>query len=854
MKSRSLKCVVLPLLGVAAPFLLLALTAVRGQQKSSKMPTPSQFDATVRPFLTTHCLSCHKGANASAGMSVEPFLNFASIAKDPDTWRQFAHKIRTGQMPPAGSPRPDALQAKAVTNYIFSEIERNEKAVRAEAGRVTARRLNRAEYNNTIRDLLGFDIHPADDFPQDDSGYGFDNIGDALSVSPPLMEKYLTTAERVARTAIFGQVLIKPRLVELRTPRKNTQPPAAIPAKYDESGLTMPSSVHASYRFPADGKYEIRSLIVGYRADSSDPMRFALWIDGKKTKEIELNPYSSGFPGEALELAGQTANFGRIQMKAGDHWLAATMIKMYEGLPASMGGPNPSKKLERKATSRFPMQEPPKDATPAELEKFKKQQEMFKQFIEKFKKGIAHGTRLWMLEVGGPYEQERAVSQKTRALLYTCGHLDGKHLPICSRKIISDFAQRAFRRPVNAKEVAPYLRLFAEARQQGDSFDEGLCVALQGILVSPHFLFRVEHDAPARKGVDSNPVNEYELASRLSYFLWASMPDAELLRCADAKTLRKPNVLKAQLERMLRDKRADALVENFAGQWLELRKIEAIKPDGEKFPDYDEYLRLSMRKETELFFGEMVHKDRSILDLIDGNYTYLNDRMAQFYGIPGVEGPEWRRVDLTGTNRGGVLTQASVLTVSSLATRTSPVLRGKWILDNFLNTPPPPPPPGIPSLEETKITQGASLRQQLEGHRKKPLCASCHARLDPLGFGLENFDATGAWRTVDGKTPIDSSGVLPGGRSFSGPAQLKAILKKDKDAFTRCLATKLLTYALGRGLERYDNPTVKQIAADVAKSDYRFSRLVLDIATSLPFQQRKGEIPREPNSQKLAGR
>jgi hypothetical protein len=293
-------------------------------------------------------------------------------------------------------------------------------------------------------------------------------------------------------------------------------------------------------------------------------------------------------------------------------------------------------------------------------------------------------------------------------------------------------------------------------------------------------------------------------------------------------------------------------VENFAGQWLELRKLESVHPDGEKFPEFDEYLRLSMRRETELFFREIVHNDRSILDLIDGNYTYLNERLAQFYGIPGVEGPDFRRVDLTGSRRGGVLTQASVLTVTSYATRTSPVLRGKWILENFLNTPPPPPLPNVPSLEETKVNPGASLRQQLEEHRKKPLCASCHARLDPLGFGLENFDAIGAWRTIDGKTPIDASGVLPDGRSFAGPQQLKAILKEDREAFTRCLATKLLTYALGRGLERYDIPTVQRIAEETAKDDYRFSRLVLGIATSLPFQQRKGVAIHESHPSPLA--
>jgi hypothetical protein len=358
------------------------------------------------------------------------------------------------------------------------------------------------------------------------------------------------------------------------------------------------------------------------------------------------------------------------------------------------------------------------------------------------------------------------------------------------------------------------------------------------MLVSPHFLFRIEKNRPE----DVYPISQHELASRLSYFIWSSMPDDELLRAADQGSLRKPAVLAAEVRRMLRDPRSRALAENFGGQWLELRKLESVTPDRQRFPEFEEYLRMSMRQETELFFDSIVRQDRSILDFIDANYTFLNERLAQFYNIPGVKGPEFRQVLLDGdTQRGGILTQASILTVSSYATRTSPVLRGKWILENILNAPPPPPPPGVPNLDETKVGSSASLRQQLEEHRKNATCASCHARMDPLGFGLENFDAIGAWRTHDGKFPIDASGTLPDGRSFQGPQELKAIIKADREAFVECLTEKLLTYALGRGLERYDRPAVKQIAARVAASDYRFSSLVLEIASSLPFQMRRGD-------------
>jgi len=369
------------------------------------------------------------------------------------------------------------------------------------------------------------------------------------------------------------------------------------------------------------------------------------------------------------------------------------------------------------------------------------------------------------------------------------------------------------------------------------------------MLVSPHFLFRIERGLPATKteagpatGADAaRPISEHELASRLSYFIWSSMPDDALLRCADQGILRQPEVLAAQVQRMLKDSKSRALVENFGGQWLELRKLESAKPDKGRFPSFDDYLLMSMRRETELFFENIVRQDLSILDFVDGNYTFLNERLAQLYKIPGISGPEFRKVDLTGVERSGVLTQASVLTVSSYATRTSPVLRGKWILENFLNAPPPPPPPDVPNLDETQIGQSASLREQLEQHRQNPTCASCHARMDPLGFGLENFDAIGAWRTQDGKFPIDASGTLPDGRSFKGPQELKAILRADRAAFAEGLTEKLLIYALGRGLERYDRPTVKKITNRLAAENYRFSSLVLEIVKSLPFQMRRGD-------------
>jgi hypothetical protein len=403
---------------------------------------------------------------------------------------------------------------------------------------------------------------------------------------------------------------------------------------------------------------------------------------------------------------------------------------------------------------------------------------------------------------------------------------------------VTSLASRAYRRPVSPAEVAPLVRLASTAREQGDSFEDAVGLAIQAVLVSPDFLFRIEKD-PRAAGLTQR-ISEHELAARLSYFLWASMPDDELRRGADLGTLRRPAVLAAQIRRMLKDEKARALVEAFGGQWLQFRALESVAPDRERFPTFDNGLRLSMQRETELFFATIVREDRSILDLIDGHYTFLNERLARHYGIGGVRGPEFRRVDLpVAGRRSGVLTQGSVLTVSSYATRTSPVLRGKWILENVLAAPPPDPPAGTPRLDETKISASGSLRQQMEAHRRDATCAACHSRMDPLGFGLENYDGIGAWRTADGKFPIDPSGSLPDGRSFHGPDEMKTILKGDREAFAVCITEKMLTYALGRGLERPDKRTVQAIAQRLADRQYRFSALVEEIVNSMPFQMRR---------------
>lgn len=816
---------------VLAPLIWFTLAPpVRQAQKSSRM---SAFETVVRSFLAENCYACHSEKKQSGGLDLTIFKSAESIVRDREKWDLVLEKLRTGEMPPKGMPRPDEKEAKAVIEWIQRGFDRADRMAKPNPGRVTARRLNRAEYNNTVRDLLGVDFKPADDFPQDDSGYGFDNIGDVLSLSPVLMEKYMAAAEKAARMAVFGYRPLKPTLARLQSPGRRINPIRKPLVEYDLTGLSLPNALHLTHRFPADGEYVFRVFLGGNRPAASEPLSIGLWVDGEQTQTLQFDPEKlASFEIDRQELNGKVAEL-KAKVGAGEHWVAISLLRMYEGLPPRYQGPNPSKRPEPP-----PQEFKPRPGIPPErLAEFKKR---FEERRAETMRIPVNDARISSLEIGGPYDQPTGPSPESLKRIYACGHLDGQHVAGCTEKIVRNLARRAYRRPVTAQEVEQLTGLVSLAQKQGDSFEEGICLSLQAILVSPHFLFRIERDPQAASAEAGHLINDHELASRLSYFLWSSMPDDRLFRVAEQGRLRKPGVLAAEVHRMLKDPKSAALVENFGGQWLELRKLESVKPDRERFPEFEQYLRMSMRRETEMFIEHIIREDRSLLDFIDGKYSFLNERMAQFYKIPGVTGPEFRKVMLTGnTERSGILTQASILTVSSYATRTSPVLRGKWILENFLNAPPPPPPPDVPNLDEAKLGTTASLRQQLDEHRKNATCASCHARMDPLGFGLENFDAIGAWRTQDGKFPIDSTGTLPDGRSFQGPAQLKAIVKSDRDAFAQCLTEKLLTFGLGRGLERYDKPTVRKIAKNVAANEYRFSSLVIEIVKSSPFQRRR---------------
>jgi hypothetical protein len=778
-------------------FALFAGSLARGGEPSPDSVQWQAFRKTVQPFFAKHCYECHTEKKRGE-VRLDQFQDERALAKGLPTLSKVGDVLRQHVMPPKKRPRPRDGEIEPVLAWLDAFVASMDRQSAASSPAVM-RRLNRVEYNNTVRDLLGVRFQPAEDFPPDVPGNGFDNSAGTLTIPPVLVEKYLAAAEKVARTAVFGAESMKPERVA-------HQPAFAADAfsknktvqfDYDETGMSLPNALHVTQRFAVDGEYKLRCILRGWRPVGSDPVELAFWIDGKMVHTTKVEVLTKRVAGRAPgEMNGLWAEF-RTPIRSGEHWLAVTILRMYEGLPPDYKGPKPAKTsfgISKSTDAFFPM----------------------------------------YLDVVGPYQQTKGPSPESLQKIFG-ERFEGPRDVSGARKILAKLAHRAYRRPVMDKEVEDLVRFVDVVQKDGGSFEEGLCLAIERMLVSPHFLFRVEKDPPAER----RRLSDHELATRLSYFLWSSMPDEELLHCADEQKLHQPEMIERQVRRMLKDARASALVENFGGQWLRTQALEGHLPDRTKFPEFTDYTRMSMKKETELFFEHILHEDRPILDFIDANYTFLNQRLGEFYGIGGVKGHEFRKVDLTGTGRGGVLTHASVLTVSSYPNRTSPVLRGKWILENILNAPPPPPPPNVPSLDENAVGKAASLREQLEKHRANATCASCHARMDPLGFAFECFDAIGKGREKDGTFAIETSGTLPDGRSFKDHAELRALLKADASAFTECLTAKMLTYALGRGLERPDKAAVKEIANRVSREGYRFSSLVLGIVQSAPFQMQK---------------
>ncbi len=767
-----------------------------------------EFETNVAPVLARQCGQCHGAKAQMAALDFSVFRDEKTAAGKPELWRKVGERVRTKTMPPPPLPGLNENDAAQLMRWIESVAPA--RAGRAAGpGRVTARRLNRAEFNNTVRDFLGVAVKPAEDFPVDNQGYGYDNIGDVLTLSPMLMEKYMAAARTVSSIAVYGEPYDSKPGIVAKLMIKSVQDDGRA------SGNVLPFSLRGSldavYRAPVEADYvlQFRSLNrrgrapgVGLRREgkkwveltdaerkamfeaskhAAPPVEYRVEVDG----ELVKNDVVVGE--EAFDYTRGPAT-AKVHMKAGEH-----RIHFY--IPDHANLDNPRANINPDGRRRLGAE--------------------------------------WM-EILGPYDPVMS-KPASFAKIFICGEKDAA----CARTIVSSLARRGFRRPPTEAEVERLMRLVAMVRDQGDSFEESIRVALQSILVSPAFLFRVERDQAGTGG--AYKINDYELASRLSYFLWSSMPDDELLRLADGGKLSDPAVLEAQTRRMLRDAKASSLVNEFAAQWLDLRALDRKKPDAATFPHVDDELLAAMRQETLLFTSEVFREDRSLLDLIDGKYTYLNGPLARFYGIRGVDGFPFQRVSLEGTDRGGLVTQAAILALTSYATRTSPVIRGKWVLQTLLGAAPPPPPPDVPALEEKNLGTDASVRVRLEQHRANPACAACHQSMDPIGFGLENFDAAGGWRTHEGKFAVDASGVLPDGQAFDGVNGLKKILKSQSAMFTRNLSEQMLTFALGRGVEAADRGAVERINRRVMADGNQLSAMVLAIVESEPFQRRAKE-------------
>jgi mono/diheme cytochrome c family protein len=735
-------------------------------------PSHATFAAATKVLFEETCSECHNSTDLAGGFDVGLYTSVDSLAADRDRWDLVLRKLKSQEMPPEDVPRPEQ-EINTLVKFLEGEFARADAAMRPDPGRVTARRLNRAEYTNTIRDLLAIEFRADRNFPTDDSGEGFDNLGEILTVSPVLMEKYLSAAGRIAERAMAAEPLPKPVEVEYSLRFKNLR-------RLD------PSNVEATHRFDFDADYEIKVGLPGQRAKEAAPVTLGLWVDGKlaHTMRVETKPsglvYFNPYSEERL----------RVAIPEGDHSLRLGFID------------DPFVKTLAK-------------------------DEIYKDSVNKW---------IGSMTIVGPFATKGEKPSRKKILV--CDPSTGQ---VCVDRILTTLARRAYRRPVTGAEVAALKRFVTLAKNDGQSVEQGIGLAIQAMLVSPHFLFHVERDLYPTDPSRSHRVSDVELASRLSYFLWNSMPDDELLSLGERRRLSVPSVLEAQVTRMLADPKASAMAENFAGQWLEVRNIDSIKPDPQKFPAWTPELREALKTETRMFFDWILRENRPIGEFIDARYTFLNEFLANYYGIDGVVGPEFRRVDLTTDQRGGVLSHGSVLAVSSYPTRTSVVIRGKYILQNILGSPPPPPPADVPALDEQAVGTTASLRQQMQVHRSNSVCASCHSRMDPLGFALENYDAIGKWRTMDGGFPVDASGTLPGGKKFSSAADLRQILSQRTYEVSRTLTEKLLIYSLGRGLERYDRPTVNGITAKLAASGNGFQTLVREVIHSLPFQSRRAE-------------
>ena len=792
---------------VAAAAAMVCSVAISPPWATAQSATPPHTSATPphpnalspQAVVGKYCLVCHSQQLHTAGVVLQG-VDFSHPGSNAPLIERVLRKVRTGEMPPKGMPHPDTATREAFTNCLADALD-TEAAAHPNPGRPAIHRLNRAEYSNAVRDLLAVDIKPGELLPVDDSGYGFDNIADVLSVSPALLERYMSTARIVSRLAV-GDTGIKPAEEEFQPAearraggsRQQTNERASDDLPFDSAG-----GMSFSYYFPLDGEYVIR---VKAGPNGANEHKYEV----RQSVKAGLRTIGVAFLRESAK-AEVEAPVGRGPGAA------------FAGR-GGRGGPPPAPAIMdlRLDDARIQRFEVPRGG-PTPLPPFN---------------GVV---------VSGPYNPTGAGDTASREKIFICHPKPGSE-NACAEKILTALARRAFRRTVTSDDVRPLMSFYEDGFKQS-GFDYGIEKAIRAMLVSPDFVFRIEHDPRGIAPGGVYRISDFELASRLSFFMWSSIPDDRLLNLADEHKLHDPEVLHTEVVRMLADPKAEALVDNFAGQWLYLRNLEVAKPDPEIFPEFNDALRESFLQETNLFFQSILREDRPVTDLLTARYTYLNERLAEHYGIPGIYGSQFRRVALTTPERGGLLGQGAILTVTSYPNRTSVVQRGKWILETLLGSPPPPPPPDIPELKpENSEGKKLTAREQMEQHRANPTCASCHVRMDPLGFAMENYDGVGRWRTKDDGGLINAEGVLPDGTKFVGPAGLReAIVQTHSDEFISTFIQKLLTYALGRGVEYYDMPAVRQISRQAERDNYRISAVITAIVNSTPFQMRGARKP-----------
>jgi mono/diheme cytochrome c family protein len=795
----------------------LVLSAVEGARAISFQAAPAN---PARDLVARYCVSCHNEKLKTANLLLDK-ADAEQVFNATEIWEKVIAKLRTRAMPPPGNRRPGNAEADAVAAWLETELDRA-AASHPNPGRPPdLHRLNRAEYANAIRDLLGVQIDAASIMSPDEHAYGFDNNADALSVTPALQDRYLTAAVKIARLAV-GDPALRPAF-ERYTAVKNNSNERTWLWQTDRLGEDFPlgsrGGIAARHYFPVDGEYvfkvQLDRTYTGMIRGLNVPNEIEIRVDGQRIAQFTLGGQAdvraadaSADPDEDANSPLYTADDAlqvRVPMKAGVRQVTVTVIK------------SGSVKAEGLGPARIPI------------------------WSHDYDGDIRAPLVVSVLLIGGPYNGRVPKDSLSRARIFVCRPSSGREETACATKILSTLARRAYRRPATNEDVQTLLGFYKSGRIERD-FDAGIRSALERLLVSPDFLFRIESDPDHVARGATYRISDVELASRLSFFLWSSIPDDELLDLAIRRKLRDANVLERQVRRMLADPRArTALVDNFFGQWLQIRNVWLLTPDANrKFPWFDDNLRTAFVRETELFLENQLREDRSIVELLTAHDTFLNEQLARHYGIPNVYGSHFRRVTLTDENRWGLLGKASVLSVTSYPHRTSPTLRGKWLLENILAAPVPPPPATVnTNLDDKKTARATSVREMLEQHRTDPACASCHARMDPLGFALENFDAVGQWRTKDGSTAIDASGVLPDGTRVDGPVVLRGALLAQKQQFVKAVTGKLLTYALGRQIEYYDAPAIRSIMRAASADDYRWSSVIVAIVKSTPFQLRR---------------